>query len=442
MNTQRMLQTLRHTLLFGALCAVQPSAWAETLVDAVSHTLATHPQIHLDDNRKQSLIQQVNIARSGYYPKADLNLGYGYEWTESAATAPGDAEMTRREAGVSAKQMLYDGYATKSAVDAAEAGVRAGDRSLYATSEATALRVAQVYLDVLRQQQLLQLTRDNHAAHEMTYDRIKRRYDSGLGNQADLQQASARLALANSNLVAVEGNLWEAEIRYQRVVGHKPMDLQMPAEKCCTYLPATPEDAVTLALHEHPALLAAYNRHEAALAEVNGARAAFHPRLDLELGASRDHDVDGVEGRSEEAYAMLRARYNAYRGGADTARVAQLEHLSMAEREAARQLQWEVEADARSSWNTLNSVFQRLPQLERHARAASETREAYRRQFDIGQRSLLDLLDSENEYFTAHADRTNGEFDEWYARYRLLAHVGKLLTALEMKPDFETISQP
>ncbi len=442
MNMQRMLQTLRHTLLLGALCAAQPNAWAETLVDAVSHTLATNPQIHFDSNRKQALTQQVDIARSGYYPRADLSLGYGYEWSENASTAPGDEEMTRREAGLSASQMLYDGYATKSAVEAAEAGVRAGDRSIYATSEATALRVTQVYLDVLRQQQLLQLTRDNHAAHEMTYDRIKRRYDSGLGSLADLQQASARLALANSNLVTVEGNLWESEIRYERVVGHKPRDLQLPAEKPCTFMPATEEDAVTLALHEHPALLAAYNRHEAALAKVNGARAAFHPRLDLELGASSDQDVDGVDGRSDQAYAMLRARYNAYRGGADTARVAQFEHLSEAEREAARQLQWEVEADARSSWNTLNNLFQRLPQLERHTRAASETRTAYRRQFEIGQRSLLDLLDSENEYFTAHTDHANGDFDEWYARYRLLAHVGKLLTALEMKPDFDTISQP
>lgn len=442
MNTQRMLKTLGHTLLFGALCAAQPSAWAESLVDAVSHTLTTHPQIHLDTNRKQSLQQQVEIARGGYYPKMDLNLGYGYEWSENTGTAPGDTDMTRREAGIRASQMLYDGYATKSAVDAAEAGARAGDRSLTATSEATALRVAQVYLDVLRQQYLLQLTRDNHAAHQQTYDRIKQRSESGMGSLADLQQASARLALANSNLITAEGNLWEAEIRYERVVGHKPVDLQMPTDKCCTHLPASAEDAVTLALQEHPALLAAYNRHEAALAEVNGAKAAFHPQLDLELGANRNNNVDGVEGRNNDAYAMLRARYNAYRGGADTARVAQLEHLSEAEREAARQLQWEVEADARSSWDRLNNLLQRLPQLERHSKAAGETRTAYQRQFDIGQRSLLDLLDSENEYFTAQSDRTHGEFDEWYARYRLLAHVGKLLEALEVKPDFDTIRQP
>ncbi len=443
MNKQRMMLTLKRSLLVTALCVAHSTVWAETLVEAVSETMTTHPEVLFSATRKQTLAQQVSIAEAGYYPKADLTLGYGYEWTDNAATndnSPYNNEMIRREAGITASQMLYDGYATKSRVDAAESGVEAGSNDLNATSEDVALRVSQVYLEVLRRQQLLELTRSNNQAHQETYDRIKRRYDSGLGSAADLEQARGRLALANSNLIAAEGNLWEAEINYERVVGHRPLDLQMPADKCCVHMPSTPEDAVKIALTEHPALLAAFARHEQAMAQTNGAKAAFHPRLDLELGADHNHGVDGDNFREEDAYAMLRARYNAYRGGADSARVEQMQYLSDAQREEIRKLQWELEANARSSWTQLNKAFETLPQLERHAKAAERTRTAYRRQFDIGQRSLLDLLDSENEYFTANSDHINGVFDEWYARYRLLAHVGKLLKALEVSPDFETIS--
>ncbi|WP_432698436.1 TolC family outer membrane protein [Marinobacterium sp. YM272] len=440
MDKQRMRKALVVALAGATLGIVSPLTQAQTIDEAITETMETNPLVLFDATRRLTDEQQVKIAKSGYYPKADLLLGYGYEWTDNAGTAPDSEDMNRREATLSASQMLYDGYATKSRVDAAESTASSSALALLATSEDTALSVTRVYLDVLRYQQLLDLTNENLEAHRDTYNSIKRRFDSGFGSESDLQQAEARLALASSNKVVADGNLWEAEINFERVVGHPPEDLQMPTDKCCTYLPSTPEDAVAIALTEHPALLAAIARHESALAQENVARSAFHPTLHLELSASSNHGVDASDFREDEALAMLRARYNAYNGGADSARVKQLEHLSKAQRASAIAVQRELKANARSSWNKLNNIYQQQEQLERHSLSADETRKAYWRQFEIGQRTLLDLLDSENEYFTARSDEINGMFDEWYARYRLLAHVGKLMEAMEVSPDFEKVS--
>ncbi|MBR9885716.1 MAG: TolC family outer membrane protein [Oceanospirillales bacterium] len=437
MNKQWMRKTLCCALAGGTLSLLPFTVSAQTINEAIEETMETNPQVLFSATRSKTDEQQVSIAKSGYYPKVDLTIGYGYEWTDNTGTQ--DTDMTRRENSIQASQMLYDGYATKSRVDSAESGAQASALDLAATSEDMALKVTEVYLDVLRYQQLLQLTRENLEAHQATHDRIKQRFESGLGNQSDYQQAQARLALANSNMVVAEGNLWEAEINFERVVGHPPKDLVMPEDDCCTHLPSTPDDAVAIALTSHPALLAAIARHESSMAQENIARAAFHPRLDLELSAATNHGVDGKNYSEDEALAMLRMRYNAYNGGADSARVAQLEHLSKAQRASVIKVQRELKADAFSSWNKLKNIYDTQPQLERHASSAAETRQAYTRQFDIGQRSLLDLLDTENEYFTARSDEINGVFDEWYARYSLLADVGKLLLAMQVAPDFDKV---
>jgi len=437
MNRQWMRKTLYCALAGGTLGLLPFAVSAQTINEAIEESMETNPQVLFSATRSKTDQQQIGIAKSGYYPKVDLTLGYGYEWTDN--TSADDTEMTRRESSIRASQMLYDGYATKSSVDSAESGAQASTLDLAATSEDMALKVTEVYLDVLRYQQLLTLTQESLEAHQATYDRIRKRYESGLGNQSDLQQAQGRLALANSNLVVAEGNLWEAQINFERVVGHAPEDLSMPEDDCCTYLPSTPEDAVSIALTTHPALLAAIARHESSLAQENVARAAFHPRLDLELSAAGNHGVDGSDFTEDEMLAMLRMRYNAYNGGADSARVEQLEHLSKAQRASVLKVQRELKADAYASWNKLKNIYDTQPQLERHANSAAETRTAYTRQFEIGQRSLLDLLDTENEYFTARSNEIHGEFDEWFARYRLLADVGKLLLAMQVSPDFDKV---
>jgi adhesin transport system outer membrane protein len=260
-----------------------------------------------------------------------------------------------------------------------------------------------------------------------------------VGNSADLEQTKGRLALAQANVMSTEGNLEDAKTSYNRVVGHMPQGLSDPGLECCDKAPATLEDALKIAYSQHPAVRAAIADHEASLASVDAANAAFHPYVGVEVSGRADNNLDGDRGYEKEVLAMLRARWNLLNGGADTARVEETEIRSLQAREQANSIVRDIEQDVRLAWNSLDDLSHRLPILEQRKKSAEQTREAYQQQFNLGQRTLLDLLDTENEVLTASSDYTNAYYEHIFACYWLSESMGKLLEHLELAAPEEAI---
>ncbi len=421
----------KHTLFAAAILAIMPTlAQSKPLKETIAETLESHPQQVRAIERHAASREMVEMDEAGYRPTLDLSAGIG---RERAYRSSDDDWYTRREAGLSATQMLYDGYETKSRVDASSANARADEARSAEQAEVLGLEVATVYLNVIRQRQLLEITKNNLAAHQDTFNKISRRAQMGVGSMADETQARGRLALANYNLSVVEGNLWESEINFERVVGYKPVDLEMPAEDCCTHLPYTAEDARYVATMEHPRFAAAVADHESSLGQVGVAKSAMYPKIFLEVDYTSNKGVSGVSKGEQTLTAMVRARQNVYRGGSDAARIAANEHLAGVVRAQGEKDRRDLEADAQIAWYDLESIYLQIPELERRQSEAQGTRDAYAQQFNIGQRSLLDLLDSENELFTANNELISARIDEQLSRYTLLARVGRLLEFMELE---------
>lgn len=431
------LLTLTASILSATV--MMPSASAQTLTEAVDKTIQSNPSILAESNRRLSVDKTIDQARAGYYPKVDLNLGIGRERTENNATAPGHRHLTRGEAGLTASQMLYDGFATKSSVEQTQSQAESAGYSVFDTAETTSLRAVQVYLNVLRQQDLLKLTEANMESHEQIFSQIEQRSDSGVGNSADLEQTRGRRALSQANLTSSEGNLEDAMSSYQRVVGNMPESPVDPGLECCDKAPATLDDALLIAYNQHPALRSAMAQHEAALAQEQGAEAPFHPRVDLELSTRADNNLDGEKGHEKEILAMVRMRYNLLNGGADKARLEETGFISEQAREEANIAIRDIEQDVRLAWNALDNLSHQLPILEQRMKSAKQTREAYQQQFNLGQRTLLDLLDTENEVLTSGSDYINAYYDHLYACYWLAETMGKLLENLELEAPEEAI---
>lgn len=415
--------------LFAAVIVLPSQVHAKSLKETIAETLVEHPQQVRAIERQSAANEQIQFDQAGYQPQVDLTLGIG---RERAYRSGDDNWYNRRESNITARQMLYDGYETKSRVDVSQAGARAEQARNAEQAETIALDVSRVYLDVIRQRQLLVATQDNLEAHEDTHRKISLRADMGVGTRTDEDQARGRLALANYNQTVVEGNLWEAEVNFERVVGYKPGELEMPSEDCCTHLPFSTDDARYVAIMENPRFAAAVADHESALGQIGVAKSAMHPKVFLELGLSSDKGVDAVSERESTMSAMVRAQQNFYRGGSDEARIARAEYLSDAARAQGEKDRRDLEADAQIAWYGLESIYLQLPELERRQVEALGTRDAYVQQFAIGQRSLLDLLDSENELFTANNELISARIDEQFARYTLLARVGRFLKYLEL----------
>jgi len=433
--------TLLSASILSATLTMSVPVMAETLTEAVKKTLSSNPTILAESNLSRSIDSTIDQARSGYYPKVDLNLGIGREKSDSPTTRPDhDKWLTRGESSITASQMLFDGFATKNSVDQTQSLAESAGFSVTDTSETTSLSAIKSYLDVLRSQQLLSLTEDNLERHEEINFKIKLRSDSGVGTTSDVKQATGRLSLAKANLIANTGNLTDAETNYIHVIGHQPDSLQEPSEDCCKNMPATLNDAVSIAYQQHPAIRSSLADHEAALAQQSGAHAPMQPSVNLELSATANNDLDGVDGHNNDAQAMFRLRYNLLNGGADKARIEETQFLSENVKETINITKREIENDVRLAWSSLESTTSRLQYLEMHVKSSENTRSAYQQQFNLGQRTLLDLLDTENEVLTAKIDYTNTYYDQMYACYWLTETMGKLLESLEIEAPEQALA--
>jgi adhesin transport system outer membrane protein len=148
------------------------------------------------------------------------------------------------------------------------------------------------------------------------------------------------------------------------------------------------------------------------------------------MGYTQNHDLAGVRGLNADRIAMLRLRYNLYRGGADVSRIREAEARIDESASGLEKARIDVERDVRQAWQNLKAERMRLPQQGIYARTSADVLEAYRAQFKLGQRSLLDLLNTENELFGARSGHVSGEYSVLAGEYRLLASMGRLLGTL------------
>lgn len=407
---------------------------ADTLQEAIHTTLKTNPDVLASISERQAVSKEIDQAQAGYFPTIDLGLGTGWESTDNPASrkrGDGEIHLNRDEASLNLRQMLYDGSLTKNEVERQKARTDSRAHSVYSVAENTALEATEAYLNVLRRQKLVELAQTNLESHLRTHDQITLRSERGVGRRADMDQSLGRLALAETNLMAEQSNLRDAETNYLRVVGEAPSSLSQPPSPE-PFLPMTVEEAVNIAIQNHPTLRSAQADVASANAQHDVTKAAFLPRVDFELGTRNDHDIDGVRGTDKDVTAMFRLRYNLLNGGKDKARREETAFLINQAAEIRNNTHRQVEQSVRLSWNALETVRRQMSYFEEYAAAAEKTRDAYQQQFNFGQRTLLDLLDSENELFRARIALTNAQYDEIFTMYRVLNSIGLLLESLEI----------
>lgn len=428
---------LKQTMLAAAVLAALPGwGMAATVQDVVADHLTDNPQVAQSLQAYFAVTEEVRQARGGYLPTVDATLGYGYEWTDKENGVQ-DEELNRREARLNLNQMLFDGFATSSEVKRQKARMASAHSQVMDVAENYALEASRAYLEVLRRDQLLQLAKETLYNHVQIYDQIKRRSESGLGTMASIQQAEGRLALAEVNVLAAENNLQDARANYLRVVGESAPDQLEPLMADQLALPASFEEALQAANENHPVVGIAQSDVEATYAQRDAAKSRHYPRLDLEIERRWDENLDGVEGTDEDLTAMLRLRYNLYNGGADKARVAQTEYqigeAQQIQRDSMRQIRQSLEL----SWNAYQILGRQIEYLQQHVNSSEQTRDSYKKQFDIGQRSLLDLLDTENEVFSAKNQLAEAQLDQQIAMLRILNGMGGLLDSYKIEVPFD-----
>ncbi|MCH8184257.1 MAG: TolC family outer membrane protein, partial [Proteobacteria bacterium] len=344
-------------------------------------------------------------------------------------TSPQGEAFTRGESSMLFVQPLFDGFDTRNRTQAAAARFDAAGSRIADSSESIGLRAVTAYLNVIRGRELVDLAETNVERHTDIVERIRIQVEGGGGSTADLDQASGRLALATSTLLQLRGSLRQGEAAYLEAVGEpvdtlvQPFDPDLP-------VPDQVDEALAAAVENNPTLAAAAAETRARANDVEAARAPFFPRVTFEVEGSRSQNIGGVAGPNNEATAMIVFNLNIFQGGAKRARTdgarARLSEARLRESEFRRG----VEQNVRNSYAAFMTARERIPILESHVDSSERALDAYSQQFILGRRTLLDVLNVENEVFGAKASLLNGEINELLSQYQILTSLGRLLDTL------------
>lgn len=423
-------------LLWAALglSGISLTARALTLEETVEQTLRTNPEMLAAIHEYESRKQEVKQAKADYLPHLSVSAGTGEEERIAPATGNEPVELTRSELGLHARQLVFDGFATTAEIARQQARVDSASYGSIDTAESLALRTAEVYLNVLRHAELMELTQESLWEHQNIHDQMKLRSQTGVGSKADLDQIAARLALANANLIVAKNNLADAQTNFYRVTAVFPQIQNMARPNMPKNLPADINEAVDLATERHPVLLSAKADVEAAQAQYKASASRFMPRLDLEVDKRWDEDIGGIEGEDEDLIFALRLTYDLYSGGANKARRKQTASLLEQAREIRNNSRRQAVESMQLSWNAYEALSVQIDYLQAHVKAAQSTKEAYAKQFNIGRRTLLDLLNTETEVVEARRSLINAEYDRLFSSYRIFKASGRLLGSLGVKP--------
>ena len=404
-------------------------AYSQTLEQAVAITLATNPEIKSIFNEFVSVKKQNDASGGAYLPSIDLDAGIGYEGINPAPKNGPDTDLTRKEATISLTQLIWDGSATLYDMDRTAAEAESVRFQLIADAEDKALEVTQIYLDAVKATEVLALSESNLAVHKKIYKDIKRRAESGIGSTADVSQVEARIAKAHGNLLAAQNNLVDTHTQFRRVVGQEPLGLIYPRADI-SKLPLSLNDAIVYAFDNHPVIKISAADVDSAHFQYKQSKGVNYPTFSIEASQTWRDDAGGDEGSSDETLAMLRMRYNLYNGGSDSDRTEAAAYQLNKSKDLRDRAYRQVEEGLRLSWSALDLTLQQKNFLSDHVDSASETVIAYEKQYRIGQRTLLDLLNTENELFEARKDYLDAHYAEQYAKYRVLNATGSLLNAL------------
>jgi len=408
---------------------------AATLTRVVEQSILTHPEIQARYHDFRSALEGQNVTRGGFRPQVNAQGWIGREFRSNTPGSP-NRDWNRPGWTLELRQMIYDGSRTRNSVKQAGFEKLARYYELMAVIDRTAQETVRAYLDVLRYREMENLARQNYALHSMTHAQILQRIESGVGRRVDLEQAAGRVALAQTNWMTESHNLLDVQQRYRRLTGQMPVADMQPVSPVLDVLPKDPENFIP-SLRANPEFLSKQALIQAARAGIDVARANFSPTLEFRAATGQDRAQFEQSRRTHSSSVQLVASYNLYRGGADSARLRQ----TAAQRYAARDVRdytcRNVLQELSIAWNNVALLRERIPFLREHLIATQKVRDGYRQQFQIGQRSLMDLLDTESELFEAQRALANAEFDHLDSQYRWLALSNRLLATLNLAQPHE-----
>lgn len=416
----------------GALLLCASPTGAVDLREAVQSALATNPEIRQAVSNRAATEEELQQGKGRYYPTISVQGSGGVEALHNP---------TRRQLGIAnhtlwpiegdliVDQLVYDSGGREAEIRRQAARSDAAASRVQERSEYVALNVSRTYIDYLLQQRLVAIAQDNVTFHERLAADLKEGVAKGSISIADQQQAEERLQAARAKVTQAQEDLDTAGYTFRTLAGI-PIDTVTTPPDLSQCMPATLEQAEAAARDDNPRVDEAEADLATSREEVSAAKAALGPQFSIQGRARAGRDIDGFEGRTTDLQALGVVKWTIFNGGTKEANVREQQQREDEAYGLLFQRTREAEEDVRTAWSHLQNQSALASELEAQSRISDDLLLSYREQFNIGRRSLLDVLDAQNSRYTVQQQAETAQMAKLYSQYRVLAAENRLTQCL------------
>ncbi|WP_414901925.1 TolC family outer membrane protein [Sphingomonas flavalba] len=425
----------RVSLLTGvsvALFGLSAPAAAETLRDALVKAYTHNPILTGARAGQRANDENVPIARADGLPSAQASVNYDEYLANTAVVSGGGLTANNPARALTGNVQLavpiYRGGAVRNAVRAAKTRVEAGAEGLRATEASVFSQTVAAYMDVIRDRAIVELNRENVKVLEVNLQAAKDRFEVGDLTRTDVAQSEARLAIAQSDLRGAQARLIASRESYIKMVGDVPGDLEPPPP--LPDLPADPDSAVDVAIAENPDLLAANKERQASGYDINAAQSNWLPRVSAVASGGYNDYLNSIPGAgrtidTKSATVGVSATIPIFQGGRPGALVRQAQARSGQAIENAIAVERDVVAQTRAAFASWRSSLEVIESSQVAVSANTLSLEGVRAENSVGNRTILDILNAEQELLNAQVQLVSARRDAYVAGFALLAAMGR-----------------
>jgi outer membrane protein len=423
---------LRLGICLGVLICVAfaaPAVEAESLPEALAKAYQTNPQLNAERARQRATDESVPLALAGYRPQIIASLSAGLQAVRNLLpdNTFQSASLKPWTIGVTVTQTLFNGFKTANSVRVAELQVQSGREALRNVGQGVLLDAVTAYTNVLANQSLVEAQRANVAFLRETLGITQKRLNAGDVTPTDTAQAEARLSRGLADLNAAEVNLAISQATYAQVIGSPPAQLRA-AETVDRYLPRSRDDATGLAFKEHPAVMAAGFDVDVASTSIRVAESSLMPTITLQGSVSRSRDADPSLSTfaTDQASVVGTLTQPIYDGGTAAAQTRQAKEVAAQSRQVLEQVRNQARTAAVGAWVANEGAKIAVAASESEVRAATVALAGVQKEAAGGQRTTVDVLNSQQDLISAKARLIGAQRDRVIASYTLLSSIGRL----------------
>ncbi len=412
-------------LMFGSI-----NIYAETLKDIVISTLDTSPTVIERLKNYRGSRATIEYAEAGYYPTLDLKLSSGYKQVGKLNDQVLEDSYDIFQNSLTLRQNIFNGFSTHEQVTYQKMRTLAAAYSYLEKANDVALQVATVYVEVQKNIALLKNAKVNVSNNQEIYNKVKKAYKAGINTMSEVSKIHASLSLAKSNMMVQQNRLRNAKYNFRKVVGRNVNFNKLKKVKFGSKLPSSQKKAEVYALEYNPSLVVGKYNIKGEEALYRESRAAFLPKVDLEISQSYNKNYSTYAQDDDRLQAMLVVSYNLYNGGADEAtRRIKLSKLGQ-EVSVVNDLRRQVIENVDLSWGAYLLAKEQMPFLRDYKKHSMETLNFYTKEYELGARSMLDLISAENDLKRSNDEIITANHNLLIAKYRIMDSIGLSIVSI------------